>query len=166
MNVASHHTPALNASVGLGLQPQLPSASPSPSVPWPPDEKEAAWRPPPHTHTPPVCSPHDWKPCGWVKTWVSPDTCTPWLLLLSPASPHPGPAICGPTPVLAAPQESWRGEGTLRAPCQPVEEARLREESAGGGLWFQLPGRAGGSSEAGDLRRLEQPGGLPGGAGP
>ena len=166
MNVASHHTPALNASVGLGLQPQLPSASPSPSVPWASRRKRGCLAHPPPTHTPPVCSPHDWKPCGWVKTWVSPDTCTPWLLLLSPASPHPGPAICGPTPVLAAPQESWRGEGTLRAPCQPVEEARLREESAGGGLWFQLPGRAGGSSEAGDLRRLEQPGGLPGGAGP
>lgn len=142
MNVASHHTPALNASVGLGLQPQLPSASPSPSVPWASRRKrEAAWCTP---LTPPVCSPHDWKPCGWVKTWVSPDTCTPWLLLLSPTSaPHPGPDICGPGPVLATPdicgpgpvlatpQGSWRGEGTLRAPCQPVEEARLRGVSWG-----------------------------------
>lgn len=165
MNVASHHTPALNASVGLGLQPQLPSASPSPSVPWASRHKrKAAWRTP---YPPSVCSPHDWKLCGWVKTWVPPDTCTPWLLLLSPTSaPHPGPDICGPRAMLATPQGDWRGEGTLRAPCRPVEEARRREESTGGGLWFQLPGRAGGSSEAGDLRRLEQPGGLPGGAGP
>lgn len=46
-------------------------------------------------------------------------------------------------------------EGTLRAPCWPVEETRRRRESSRGGLWFQFPGRAGGSLETRVLQRLE-----------
>lgn len=127
MRVASHHTPALYASVGLGLQPQLPSASPP--LPWsrPLEAGEAAWCPPPPRGS---SSLHCWKPCGWVKTWVSSDACTPRLLLLSPAQP----SRCSPTgrtSVAHAVRETGeeRREGTLRPPCRPIEEARVREES-------------------------------------
>lgn len=90
MSIASHHTPALYASVGLGLQPQLPSASP-PFRGLGPQEAEER-RPGTPSVGPALCS---WKPCGWVKTWVSSDACTPWRLLLSPApGPHPGLAGC------------------------------------------------------------------------
>lgn len=51
-----------------------------------------------------------------MKTWVSPDTCTPWLLLLSPTSaPHPGPDICGPGLCWPCHRES----GGEREPSEP-----------------------------------------------
>lgn len=79
-----------------------------------------------HPTPPPVCSPHDWKPCRWVKTWVSPDTCTPWLLLLSPTSPpHPGPDICGPGPCWPC-HRGVEGRGNPQSPLPTSRGAQAQ----------------------------------------
>lgn len=117
---SSHHTLAVYASVGLGLQPQLPLASPHPHSPARPF---CGLGPEAQNKQQRGClsrSANSWKPCGWVKTWVSSDACLPWLLLHSPAQPStwfsPSLGICS----LCCPRCRETGgkneEGTLRAP--------------------------------------------------
>lgn len=107
-----------------------------------------------------------------VRTWLSADACPPCL---PPGCccpwPWPAPHLVltqALHPVLAsrAVHATGRLEGgvkkTLRA---PLLASRDSERSQGRPV-VPLPGRAGGSSEAGELRRLQQPGGLPGGERP
>lgn len=151
MRAASHHTLAVYASVGLGLQPQLPSASPTPtpSVVWAQvagaSRREAAG-----------CSPLPVLLSAQVEAlWVgehlvSSDACPPWLLLLSPAQHLV--LIRTRASVACVVHAAVRLEGRMKKepcelPCWPVAEIRLREESVRAALWFPLHGRAGGSAD-------------------
>ena len=73
-----------------------------------------------------------------MKTWVSSDACTPWLLLLRPAQPSPcsspGPDICGPCC-----QGDWRGE-ERRTREAPLPTNRGGQSQRGVSQWGEACG--------------------------
>ena len=94
---------------------------------------------------------------------MSSDACPPGLLLLSPAQPHTRSPPWSPGPALASCAVLAAGRRPPERESSPAGQQRPDSVKGQGRPVVPFPGRAGGSSEAGDLRRLEQPGGLPGG---
>lgn len=108
----SSHTLAVYASVGLGLQPQLPPASPHPH-PFrglgPELQEQAEERLPGALLCLPCCL-HSWKLCGWVKTWCHPMPAHPGYCFSALPSTWSSPRPGHLWPVLFTLQRNWRGE--------------------------------------------------------